>query len=113
MGLVDCLKSSFLGAALAGCAVAPSDYPIEKFSPLYFANSPYMEVTGAHYPSDYKKTLIHLRQMHFSKDGNLEKYNWINSSQREIYHFLRDMKKDGVKELFVEGFDDSSFIPLS
>lgn len=112
MSLVDYLKGACLGAVLTSCVSDSSnhsDYPIEKFSPIYFADSPYVKVTGYHGSPDSKKQLFHIKQMHFCMDGDRESYDLINSSQREIYHFLRDLKREGVDEVWVEGLNDSKF----
>lgn len=111
MGLIDLLRNAAL-VSLAGCATNQPEKDSEKFSCLYFSNSSHVRVTGHHGSPDSKKHLFHIRQMHFSLGGNREDYTLTNSSQREIYHFLRDMKSQGVDKLWVEGFDDSSFTSL-
>lgn len=113
MSLLNILRNSILTLGFASCVSSPDlDYKKDKFSPLYFTNSPHVQVTKYHGSVYSKKHLFHIRQMHFDKDGNREGYDLTNSCQKEIYHFLRDIKFQGVRELYVEGFDDSPFTTL-
>lgn len=126
MRFTKSLRNLAFCLSLAGCASVRSGLEelTEKadFSPISFANSPWVSVTGYHEPKNAKTTFIHLRQMHFNgKDMGAEKpesanlskvlrgYRDINNIQRDIYFFLSDLRKIGVNEIWAEGVTDFFF----